>query len=143
MLNQQFGDPRNASHRVSIKLICRAEQKILLLRAKGKDTFNLVGWGVDLGEGLNEALHREFMEETGVVLDGVVPQLVDVEIKQFQAGGQFDAVINVFYLLQFDTTFIPKMEAWVYENRVWADKAGLESLSLSEHSNKTLVLSLL
>jgi hypothetical protein len=43
MTNQQFGDPRNASHRVSVKLICRSEQKILLIRAIGKDYFNLVG----------------------------------------------------------------------------------------------------
>jgi|GEM_PF-2398424 hypothetical protein len=50
MTNQQFGDPRNASHRVSVKLISLAEDKILLIRAKGKDTFNLVGGGVDLGE---------------------------------------------------------------------------------------------
>ena len=50
MTNQRFGDPRNASHRVSVKLISLAEDKILLIRAKGKDTFNLVGGGVDLGE---------------------------------------------------------------------------------------------
>jgi hypothetical protein len=42
MTNKQFGDPRNASHRVSVKIICRAEQKILVIRAKGKETFNLV-----------------------------------------------------------------------------------------------------
>ncbi len=50
MISRQFGDPRNASHRVSVKLICLAEDKILVIRAKGKDTFNLVGGGVDLGE---------------------------------------------------------------------------------------------
>lgn len=141
--NQQFGDPRNASHRVSVKLICLAEDKILVIRAKGKDTFYLVGGGVDIGEWLLETIQREFYEETGYTLDGVSPQLVDVEIKQFQPWGQFDAVVNVFYLLQLEECFIPKMEEWVYEERVWADKESLESLPLSKHSNKELLLSLL
>ena len=143
MTNQQFGDPRNASHRVSVKLISLAEDKILLIRAKGKDTFNLVGGGVDLGEWLLETIQREFYEETGQTLNGISPQLVDVEIKQFQPWGQFDAVVNIFYLLRFDQPFIPKMEEWVYEERVWADKESLELLSLSEHSNKSLLLSLI
>ena len=143
MTNQQFGDPRNASHRVSVKLICLAEDKILLIRAKGKDTFNLVGGGVDLGEWLLETIQREFYEETRQTLNGISPQLVDVEIKQFQPWGQFDAVVNIFYFLSFDQSFIPKMEEWVYEERVWADKESLELLSLSEHSNKSLLLSLI
>lgn len=143
MTNKQFGDPRNASHRVSVKLICLAEDKILLIRAKGKDTFNLVGGGVDIGEGLSETIQREFYEETGQTVNGIFPQLLDVEIKQFQPWGQFDAVVNIFYLLKFDQPFIPKMEEWVYEERVWADKEGLKSLSLSEHSNKELLISLL
>mgnify|MGYP000003157668 CR=1 FL=1 len=143
MTNKQFGDPRNASHRVSVKIICRAEQKILVIRAKGKETFNLVWWWVDLGEWLNEALQREFLEETGYTIDSIAPQLVDVEIKQFQPWGQFDAVVNVFYLIDFEETFVPQMEEGVYEERVWADKESLELLSLSEHSNKSLLLSLI
>ena len=143
MTNQQFGDPRNASHRVSVKLICRSEQKILLIRAIGKDYFNLVGWWVDLGEGLNEAIHRELFEETGLSLDHIEPKLLDVEIQQFQPWGQFDAVINVFYLLQFDAPFVPKMEDGVYEEWVWADKDKLKSLLLSGHSNKDVLLTLI
>lgn len=143
MTNKQFGDPRNASHRVSVKLICLAEDKILLIRAKGKDTFNLVGGGVDLGEWLLETIQREFYEETGQTLNGFSPDLVDVEIKQFQPWGQFDAVVNVFYLLKFDQPFIPKMEEWVYEERVWADQDAIKTLPLSEHSNQVLLLKVL
>jgi NUDIX domain len=39
---------------------------------------------VDLGEGLNEAIHRELFEETGLSLDHIEPKLLDVEIQQFQ-----------------------------------------------------------
>ena len=66
-----------------------------------------------------------------------------MEIKQFQPWGQFDAVVNVFYLIDFEETFVPQMEEGVYEERVWADKESLELLSLSEHSNKSLLLSLI
>jgi hypothetical protein len=38
---------------------------------------------------------------------------------------------------------VPQMEEGVYEERVWADKESLELLSLSEHSNKSLLLSLI
>lgn len=92
---------------------------------------------------MSETLQREFYEETGQTLNGISPELLDVEIKQFQPWGQFDAVVNVFYLLKFDQPFIPKMEEWVYEERVWADKTILQSLNLSEHSNKELLISLL
>jgi hypothetical protein len=33
-MKRNIGDPQNASHRVAVKLVCFAKDKILLLRAK-------------------------------------------------------------------------------------------------------------
>jgi hypothetical protein len=42
-MNTIIGDPKNASNRASVKLICIANNKILLIRPKSKGVFNLVG----------------------------------------------------------------------------------------------------
>lgn len=136
-----FWDLRNASHRVSVKILCLAEWKLLLLKRASTQDFNLVGGGVDRGEGLLEALEREFYEETGQELWEKMPQLLHVEIRQFPAGGQFDAAINVFYRLGYETCFIPRLEAWVYEEYRWVSFSELKKLPISEHSNKEFLLS--
>lgn len=138
-----FGDNRNASHRVSIKLVCIANQKLLLIRQKGKETFNLVWGGVDYGETIPKTIQREFLEETGKELWEIKPKLLHVEIKTFPKGGQFDGVVNIFYQLTFDTPFEVRLEKWVYEEYKRCSKTELESLAVSEHSNKELLLELL
>lgn len=138
-----FWDPRNASNRASVKIICIANDSILLIRAKGKDTFNLVGWAIDIWENINDAIQREFIEETGNVLWDKKPKLVHVEIKTFPAGWQFDGVVNIFYKLYFDKPFDIILEEWVYEEKKRASKEEIKNTIVSDHSNKDLLLSLL
>lgn len=138
-----MSDPQNASHRVSVKLVCIANNSVLLIRAKNKDTFNLVGWAVDIWENLDDTIHREFLEETGNVLWDKKPKLVHVEIKHFPKWWQFDAVVNIFYIIYFDTPFDIILEKWVYQEYKWASKDELNNLYISDHSNKDLLLSLI
>ena len=138
-----FWDPRNASHRASVKLICIANDSILLIRAKWKETFNLVGWAVDIWEHLEDAIQREFLEETGNALWDIKPKLLHVEIKTFPAGWQFDGVVNIFYGLSFDKKFDITLEEWIYEESKRATKEELQNTIVSDHSNKGLLLSLL
>ena len=81
------------------------------------------------------------MEETGVSLEGIVPTLIDVELKHFPPGGQFDGVLNIFYLLEFAHKFTPQLEEWVYEEYKRCSKEVLESLPVTEHTNKTILRS--
>ncbi len=136
-------DPKNASHRVSVKLVCIANNKILLIRAKNKEVFNLVGWWVDYGETIPQKIEREFWEETGHDLWNTKPELLSVEIKHFPKWGQFDGVVNIFYLLSFDVPFDVILEEWIYEEYQWCSKTALENIPVSEHTNKDLLLSLL
>lgn len=138
-----IGDTKNASNRASVKLVCIANNKILLIRGKGKEVFNLVGWWVDYGEAIPQTIAREFLEETGHVLWNKELKLLHVEIKNFPKWGQFDGVVNIFYLLSFDNTFDIILEEWVYEEYKWCSKEELQNLPVSDHTNKELLLSLL
>lgn len=144
MTNLIFGDERNASNRVSVKLICIAQNKILLIRAKGKDVFNLVGGGVDYWETLPETIKREFFEETWHQLAStIIPKLIHGEIKHFPRWWQFDWVVNIFYILSFPEQFNIILEEWVYEEFKWVAKNELKKLAVSDHTNKEVLLSFL
>lgn len=105
--------------------------------------FNLVGWWVDYEETIPQTIEREFLEEMGHSLWNTKPELLYVEIKHFPKWGQFDGVVNIFYLLSFDIPFDIILEEWVYEEYQWCSKAELENISVSDHTNKNLLLSLL
>ncbi len=138
-----MSDPQNASHRVSVKLICIADNKILLIRKKGKNVFNPVGGWVDFGETIPQTIEREFLEETGHILWEKGPKLLHTEIKHFPEWGQFDGVVNIFYLLSFDTPFDVVLEEWVYAEFKRCSKSELQDLPVSDHTNKELLLSLM
>lgn len=142
-MNTIIGDPKNASNRASVKLVCIANNKILLIRAKSKDVFNLVGGWVDYWETILQTIEREFLEETGHILWNKEPKLLHVEVKHFPKGGQFDGVVNIFYILSFDTPFDIILEEWVYEEYKWCSKEELQNIPVSDHTNKKLLLSLL
>jgi ADP-ribose pyrophosphatase YjhB (NUDIX family) len=126
-----------------VKLICIANNKILLIRPKSKGVFNLVGGWVDYWETIPQTIEREFLEETGHILWKKTPKLLHVEIKHFPKWWQFDGVVNIFYLLSFDTPFDIILEEWVYEEYKWCSKEELQNLPVSDHTNKELLLSLL
>lgn len=135
-----MSDPRNASHRASVKLICLAGNELLLIRPKNKGDFNLVWWWVDRWEDIVQTIKREFLEETGNELWNIEPRLIHTEIKNFPAWGPFDAVVNIFYLLSFDKKFDISLEEWVYEEFKRCSKKELEKVNVTEHSNKELLL---
>lgn len=130
-------DPRNAAHRVSLKLLYISDAKILMLHLIDRHR-TLVGGGVDKGESVEIAMKREFFEETGTILDDTItPKLHHVEIEQYDTEGKFSAVVNIYYILHFDKPFDVILEDGVYSEykRVTLN----EVLSLESQFNKDVV----
>ena len=136
-------DDNNATFRASVKLVCKAGEKILLIRKTGNDYFNLVGGGIDQGESIETAIQRELFEETGQQREQGEVKLLYAEVKEFSDTTHFDGVLNLFYLLEWENSFEVKLEEGVYQEYKWVDKAELSVLAVSEHSNKEFLLGLL
>ena len=142
-MTEVYGDMRNASHRTSVKLVCRAENNILLIRNKANEVFNLVGWWADKWEHLDETIRRELLEETWLDLWIMQPKLLHVEVKHFPEWWRFDGSVNIFYLLEFSEKFVPRLEAWVYEEYRRCSRNDLENMPLSDHTNTDILFSVL
>ena len=66
--------------RTAVRAVLRdGNGRIALMHAGQRDYYKLPGGGVDDGEDLQDALHREFMEEVGatVIIDGELGQVVE------------------------------------------------------------------
>jgi mutator protein MutT len=79
----------------SYGVLLNSQGQILLQRHPAAATFALPGGGVDLGETVESALIREFIEETG--LDIKVGKLLAVKDDYFTYGGKYCQSVLVFY----------------------------------------------
>ena len=133
-----MADPKNASHRVSIKCAFIANHKVLTMHLIDKH-WTLVGGGVDEWEDIIAAMKREFWEETWCVRkESFQPELIHAEIHQYPQKWQFSAVVNLFYKIDVDQEFPVHPEPGVYEAYCRCSKE--ELIKLSGKFNKEVVL---
>ena len=90
---QEFPVSRIEKFRPSTYGITVHENKILLLHNKNSAGLSLPGGGIDLGETNQEALKREFAEETG--LDVEVGRLI-IALQDFFYYGPTDQLVHTF-----------------------------------------------
>jgi len=69
----------SASFRIAVSALIFDKGRILLAHRRDIDWWNLPGGGMELGETVDEALHREVFEETGLEVE--IEQLVGVYSK--------------------------------------------------------------
>jgi len=103
---------------------------VLLFRSVLPDGVSLwftPGGGVEPGESVLEALRRELMEETGLVIDADPPHVWQQRVVAVDHVTGFDGVINDYFLVRcnaFDPcgTLTPEelRAEWLHEARWWS-----------------------
>ena len=84
--------------RPSVYGVLRKDNEILVQRNPLLSGFNLPGGGIELGEDEKTALKREFLEETGLMIQ--VGEILDAKTDYYTYGGQFYHCVMVFYFVE-------------------------------------------
>lgn len=74
------------------------EGKILLCNTRSTGKYSLPGGGIDLGEKVEDALHREVYEECGISIDVDRLAGVDENFCYYNPGDEAWQVIAIFYI---------------------------------------------
>lgn len=85
-----------------------ADGRLFLVRTK--DGLEIPGGGIEPGEGAEEALRREFLEETGYELEAVTPWLCIQQFLTQPAEGKFYHKYPYFYLVVLGRKLGPPFE---------------------------------
>lgn len=87
------------------------EGNVLLSSENYKDRVicKFPGGGLEYGEGLEDALKREFMEETGLDI-GLAGLYYVNEFFQQSAFSEQDQIVSVYYLVEPDETNLARLE---------------------------------
>ena len=78
-MTQQPSSINSRHFRIGVSALIFNEGRILLAHRRDIDWWNLPGGGMEIGETVEEALHREVREETGIEIE--IEQLVGVYSK--------------------------------------------------------------
>ncbi len=104
--------------------------RVLLFRSVLPDGVNLwftPGGGIEPGESVLQALHRELVEETGLVLDADPPHVWRQRVVAANHVPDFDGAVNDYFLVRtgaFDPlgALTPEqmLDEWLHEHRWWS-----------------------
>jgi len=129
---------------IVVPIIVDADDRVLLCRMSADrgvfpGQWALPGGGVEAGERIEEALHREVMEELGVELATVTPLLFkDAVLEKKHTDGSLDLMHMVFLVYRctlVSPTFRLNEE---FSEASWFKRSELAKLSLSELTRQTL-----
>lgn len=89
-------DGSSVTWRVSAYVIVKKDNAMLILKNKNEKLYDIPGGGIEMGESIEEALHREAMEEAGASVK--IGQLIDVAQGWFKhVNGNFYQTLQLFY----------------------------------------------
>lgn len=94
-------DGSEVSWRISAYVIVIQDDKVLLVKSKGEKVYDVPGGGIEIGESIEEAIHREVMEEAGAKVK--IGQLIDtVEDWFYYKKGTYHQTIQLYYTAELD-----------------------------------------
>ena len=111
-------------------LVVDRDGRVLLDRSVRPDGISIwfaPGGGVEEGESVMQALHRELLEETGLVLDVDPPHVWRQRVLEQHLFDGFDGLVNDYFLVRCDAfepagTLTPEQlrAEWLEEHRWWS-----------------------
>jgi 8-oxo-dGTP diphosphatase len=93
------------------------------------------GGGVEKGEGVLGALHREFQEELNLVIEDAIPFFFN-DFYQESAFRKEDQVVSFYYIVQCETSKI-KVENYAIPFQEETEKQRWNSITLLNENNLT------
>ncbi|MFI3252534.1 MAG: NUDIX domain-containing protein [bacterium] len=114
--------PKVEIERISSRgIILNEKNEILLIHSTFYDDVTMPGGGVDPGESLTDALHRECLEEVGAVIDDFKPFFKITE-KRFQKNMDANVFTSYYYICtckEFVETSLLDYEIKLGYSSVW------------------------
>ena len=89
-------DGSEVTWRVSAYVVVVKDDQVLIIKNKFEKLYDVIGGGIDLGETIEEAIHREAMEEAGATIKLV--SILHAETDWFlHRQGSYHQTIQLFY----------------------------------------------
>lgn len=111
--------------RVSAYAIVIKNDKLLIIKNRLEKLFDIIGGGVELGETIEEALHREALEESGAHIK--VGTLVNAVTGWFyHRNGTFYQTVQLFYTAEL----IGDLEKPTEKDIEWRDFVSLKEVGV-------------
>lgn len=117
-------DGTPVSWRVSAYALVLQNEKLLIIKNRKEKLHDMIGGGIEFGESIEDALHREAMEEGGAKVE--VGELVHTSFDWFYHGrGTFHQTIQLFYKAEL----IDNLQKPTEEDIEWVKFVPLSELS--------------
>lgn len=115
-----MGEKCQCDYRKTCYGIVLKSDKLLLTHNKNIDEYSLIGGGVEAGEGLEQGLRREFLEESGYTIKGI-KDFINIDCFWIKKSGRKMETDAYFMLATIDEND-KQMPSEDFHEPVWIDK---------------------
>ncbi|MFC2163046.1 NUDIX domain-containing protein [Candidatus Altiarchaeota archaeon] len=122
--------------------ICIACGKILLIKPRWNDSWELPGGGTQEGEEVTQALVREFLEETGYEVKDYLPEPVHIIRQDFYADDldmYYDSTLHFFRIKSISEHAIGEIDGEEVREVGWIPLPDLKQMRLKPNHEEAVM----
>lgn len=137
ILVNEFDDVKKIPNKILVSILIKCKNKYLFIKQNQKDseyndTLHLIGGELENDETVEDAIKRETLEESGIILKTVAPFDFDSNITMY--NGRLTQLIFLRYTAEVDSFDI----ALEPNELIWLNKEELQNYKHSEPTNRFL-----